>query len=221
MIDTILYFLLSICYLTLLLLSIKLIQKRTVSFYMIFLPLVIVGLIYDNIIISMGSFIGEGNVLLFFSVFRFWYHALFTPTLLLFAYGVAKQSKLQWANKFIFKITFLMGTIALISYEIIETINKNPAIIREYGIVRYTLVGVSGPPLMVIIVAFILLIVGVSLYRNTRWTIMMIGVAIMIVGSAIPINLPSTAIINLFELFFIFSLFLTQRYITLSIDDRE
>lgn len=183
---------------------------------MVFLPLVIVGLIYDNIIISLGSFIGEGNVLLLLSTFRFWLHALFTPTLLLFAYGVAKQSSLQWANKFIFKIIFLMSTLALISYEIIQTINKNPEILREYGIVRYTLVGASGPPLMVIIVAFILLVVGVSLYRKTRWNIMMIGVALMVVGSAIPFNLPSTAVINIFELFFIFSLFLTQRYVTFS-----
>ncbi|MED3981677.1 hypothetical protein [Priestia megaterium] len=173
-------------------------------------------MIYDNIIISLGSFIGEGNVLLLLSTFRFWLHALFTPTLLLFSYGVAKQSSLQWANKFIFKIIFLMSTLALISYEIIQTINKNPEILREYGIVRYTLVGASGPPLMVIIVAFILLVVGVSLYRKTRWSIMMIGVALMVIGSAIPINLPSTAIINIFELFFICSLFLTQRYVTFS-----
>lgn len=221
MIDTILYFLFSICYLTLLILSIKLIKKRNVSFYMVFLPLVIVGLIYDNIIIFVGSFIGEGNVLLLLSMFRFWFHALFTPTLLLFAYGVAKQSNLQWVNKFIFKIIFLMSTLALISYEIIEAINKNPEILREYGIVRYTLVGASGPPLMVIIVAFILLVVGVSLYRKTRWKIMMIGVALMVAGSAIPINLPSTAIINIFELFFICSLFLTQRYVTFSIHDKD
>ncbi|MDG0032028.1 hypothetical protein MMB68_20985 [Priestia sp. Y58] len=221
MIDTILYFLFSICYLTLLILNIKLIKKRNVSFYMVFLPLVIVGLIYDNIIISLGSFIGEGNVLLLLSMFRFWFHALFTPTLLLFAYGVAKQSSLQWANKFIFKIIFLMSTLALISYEIIQTINKNPEILREYGIIRYTFVGASGAPLMVIIMAFILLVVGVSLYRKTRWSIMMIGVALMVVGSAIPINLPSTAIINIFELFFICSLFLTQRYVTFSIHDKD
>ncbi|MED3993004.1 hypothetical protein [Priestia aryabhattai] len=221
MIDTILYLLFSICYLTLLILSIKPIKKRYVSIYMVFLPLVMVGLIYDNTIISMGSFIGEGNVLLLLSMFRFWFHALFTPTLVLFAYGVAKHFNLQWANKLIFKIIFLISTLALISYEIIETINKNPEILREYGIVRYTLVGASGPPLMVITVAFILLIVGVSLYRKTRWTIMMIGVVLMIVGSAIPINLPSTAITNFFELIFICSLFLTQRYVTFSIRDKE
>lgn len=221
MIDTILYFLFSICYLTLLILSIKLIKKRNVSFYMVFLPLVIIGLIYDNTIISMGSFIGEGNVLLLLSMFRFWFHALFTPTLVLFAYGVAKHFNLQWANKLIFKIIFLISTLALISFEIIETINKNPEILREYGIVRYTLVGASGPPLMVIIVAFILLVVGVSLYRKTRWKIMMIGVALMVVGSAIPINLPSTAMINFFELFFIYSLFLTQRYVTFSLRVKE
>jgi len=42
---------------------------------------------------------------------------------------------------------------------------------------------------------------------------MMIGVAVMIVGSAVSIPIPSTAVTNTFELIFIFSLFLTQRHL--------
>ncbi|MFE7084123.1 hypothetical protein [Priestia megaterium] len=212
MIDTILYFIFTICYLTLLLLSVKLIRKRVVSFYMLFLPLVIVGLLYDNTIISIGSFIGEGDVLLFLSMFRFWFHALFTPTLILFAYELAKLSNIGWAKKAVTKYLFVMSTLALITYEVIETVIQHTEILRQYGIVRYTLVGSTGPPLMVIIVALILFCVGVSLFRKKRWSIMMIGVAIMILGSAIPINIPSTAITNMFELVFMFSLFLTQRF---------
>lgn len=49
----------------------------------------------------------------------------------------------------------------------------------------------------------------------------MIGVAGIVVRSAIPINLPSTTIINIFELFFMYSLFLTQRYVTFSIHDKD
>ncbi|MED4074446.1 hypothetical protein [Priestia endophytica] len=213
MIDTIFYFLFTICYVVLFLLSIKLIRKSTLSFYMFFLPLVIAGLIYDNMIIAIGAFIGEGPVLTFLSMFRFWLHALFTPTLILFAYGVAKHSNIQWAKKTVVKICFVVSTIALISYEVIKTMSQRMEIIHEYGIVRYTLSGSSGPPIMVIIVALILLLVGISLFRHTRWSIMAIGVAIMIVGSAIPFSIPSTAVINLFELIFIFSLYLTHRYL--------
>lgn len=86
-------------------------------------------------------------------------------------------------------------------------------VVHEYGIVRYTLVGSSGPPLMVLIVAIILLFVGISLFCKTRWRSMMIGVAVMIVGSAVSIPIPSTAVTNTFELIFIFSLFLTQRHL--------
>lgn len=212
MIDTILYFILIICYLTLLLLSVKLIRKRVVSFYMLFLPLVIFGLIYDNTIISIGSFIGEGDVLLFLSMFRFWFHALFTPTLILFAYELAKLSNIGWAKKAVTKYLFVMSTLALIGYEVMNTVSQNTGVLRQYGIVRYTLIGSAGPPLMVIIVALTLFCVGVSLFRKKRWSIMMIGVAIMILGSAVPINLPSTVITNMFELVFVFSLFLTQRF---------
>ena len=90
-----------------------------------------------------------------------------------------------------------------------------------FGFMLYTLVGGSSPPLMVIIIAFVLLIVGISLYCKMGWNIMMIGVLLMVGGSAIPFNLPSTAVINIFEVFFICSLFLTQRYITFSIHDKD
>ncbi len=180
---------------------------------MLFLPLVIAGLIYDNVMIGIGSFIGEGDTLRSLSMLRFWFHALFTPTLVLFAYGVAKYSTITWAKKPVAGILFLLTTFALISYEIIETISQRMEVVREYGIVRYTLVGSSGPPLMVLIVAIILLFVGISLFRKTRWSSMMIGVAVMIVGSAVSVPIPSTAVTNTFELIFIFSLFLTQRHL--------
>jgi hypothetical protein len=180
---------------------------------MLFLPLVIAGLIYDNIMIGIGSFIVEGDNLRSLSMLRFWFHALFTPTLVLFAYGVAKYSTITWAKKPVAGILFLLTTFALIGYEILETISQRIEVVREYGIVRYTLVGSSGPPLMVLIVAIILLFVGISLFRKTRWSSMMIGVAVMIVGSAVSIPMPSTAVTNTFELIFIFSLFLTQRHL--------
>lgn len=181
MVDTILYFLFSFCYIVLFFFSIYVVRKNTSPFYMLFLPLVIAGLIYDNIMIGIGSFIGEGDTLRSLSTFRFWFHALFTPTLVLFAYGVAKYSTITWAKKPVVGILFLLTTFALIGYEIIETISQRMEAIREYGILRYTLVGSSGPPLMVLIVAIILLFVGISLFRKTRWSSMMIGVAVMIV----------------------------------------
>ena len=111
---------------------------------MLFLPLVIAGLIYDNVMIGIGSFIGEGDTLRSLSMLRFWFHALFTPTLVLFAYGVAKYSTITWAKNLL-PAFFLLTTFALISYEIIETITQRMEVVREYGIVRYTLVGSSGP----------------------------------------------------------------------------
>lgn len=213
MVDTILYFLFFFCYIVLFFFSIYVVRKNTSPFYMLFLPLVIAGLIYDNIMIGIGSFIGGGDTLRSLSILRFWFHALFTPTLVLFAYGLAKYSTITWAKKPVAGILFLLTTFALIGYEIIETLSQRTEVIREYGIVRYTLVGSSGPPLMVLIVAIILLFVGISLFRKTRWSSMMIGVAVMIVGSAVPIPIPSTAVTNTFELIFIFSLFLTQRHL--------
>ncbi|MBN8252707.1 hypothetical protein [Priestia flexa] len=213
MIDTILYLLFTIFYVALFLFSIKLIKKKALSFYMLSFPLVIIGLIYDNLIIFIGSFIGEGNTLFALSLLRFWLHALFTPTLILFGYGVAKHANISWANKPIVKVLFLISTAILISYEVVKTISHDVAAISEYGIIRYGIVETSGPPIMVIVVALILLFIGISIFKHMNWSIMMIGVAVMIVGSAIPFSLPSTAVINLFEVIFMLSLALTHRHL--------
>lgn len=103
--------------------------------------------------------------------------------------------------------------MTLIGYELAETFGKHLVSLYEYGTVRYSLEVNSAPPLMVIIVAFILLIIGGLLYCKLRWKAMMIGVLLMILASSISMNLPSTAITNMFEVIFIFSLFLTQVYI--------
>lgn len=99
MVDTILYILFSICHLILFILSIRFIYKEKTYTYVLFLPLVITGLFYDNLIISLGTFISEGKTLYLLSIFRFWFHALFTPTLLLFGYALAKQANILSANK--------------------------------------------------------------------------------------------------------------------------
>src|SRR5699024_3843192 len=76
--------------------------------------LVIIGLIYDNLIIAFGKFIGEGNLLKSLSYIRFWLHALFTPTLILLAWDICFRSGLLWAKKLFWKVLAYLITIGLI-----------------------------------------------------------------------------------------------------------
>lgn len=206
-----LYFSFTALYIALLGWGLFLYRTRTSHSFTYFLLVVMLGLIYDNGLLAIGLFIGEGSTLETLNLWRFLGHAFFTPTLVLFALGIGRHAKLQWAKKNVTLYSFLLITITLIVYEITEIMHQTLQPVVEYGILRYTLVGGhSGPPIMVLIVTFILLLVSFSLFRHTKWNVMLIGVVLMIAGSAIPLPIESGAVTNTFELIFMTALMMTM-----------
>lgn len=211
MVDTALYFSFTALYIALLGWGLFLYRNRIHQSFAYFLLVVTLGLIYDNGLLATGIFIGEGSTLETLNLWRFLGHAFFTPTLVLFALGIGRHSELQWAKKSVTLYSFLLITIALILYELTEITHQTLQPVVEYGVLRYTLVGgSSGPPIMVLIVTFILLLVSISLFRHTKWSVMMLGVILMILGSAIPLPIESGAITNTFELIFMTALLMTM-----------
>jgi hypothetical protein len=164
----------------------------------------------DNLIIASGKFIGDGPLLKSFNALRFWSHGFITPTLILFGWGMAKRIHIPFTKKTIAPYFFLFLTAGLIIYEFIENMHKIFVPIYEYGVLRYVSEESSGPPLMVLIVTFILLVISIYIFIRTRWIWMLLGVIVMIVGSAIPIPIESSAVTNAFELIFLCSLWLTN-----------
>ncbi|WKA58923.1 hypothetical protein QWY16_01845 [Planococcus shenhongbingii] len=82
--DTLLYFGFTAAYTLILVWAFAKQQSRN---FMAFIYLVLFGLIYDNGIIAIGKFIGEGPLLENLNLLRFWSHAFLTPTLVLFSWG--------------------------------------------------------------------------------------------------------------------------------------
>lgn len=100
--DTIIFLLFAFMYGVLLLYSITKLKFNLSSI----LLLVIIALIYDNLIIGIGIFIGEGNLLETLNIVRFWLHTLFTPTLIIFSYAILRESKVPWVQS---TITFVIA----------------------------------------------------------------------------------------------------------------
>lgn len=168
---------------------------------------------YDNSIIAIGRWIGESSFLESLNIARFWFHALFTPLLVIFSVGALKESKVKWAQKTWVKAATIIYTLGMIGLElIVVTIGLKLIPIQEYGVLRYgTIEEASGPPLMILFVTLILILCSVVLWVKTKWVLFFIGVFIMTIGSAIPINVESGAVTNAFELFLIFTLIWTKR----------
>jgi len=211
--DTFLYFLYAFFYTVLLIWGLYGISKHDLAKWSSVIYIVILPLIYDNLILATGKWIGEGELLESLNFSRFCLHALITPLLVMYSLGTLQESGIEWTKKKWIVIVGILYTISLIVLEFsIEVVGLEIEVVKEYGVVSYSNVEKStGPPIMVLLVMFILILASAIIWKKTKWPIFFIGAVVMIFGSAIPINIESGAVTNAFELFLIFTLIWTKR----------
>src|SRR5699024_2414980 len=163
---------------------------------------------------AFGRFIGEGNVLESLSYVRFWLHALFTPTLILFAWSIYSRTGLPWAKKRFWKVLAHLITIGLILYELfasVKGLKLEPS--WKNGVLTYESAGQSVGPFMVISITIILGIVGLLLVIKFRFFWLFIATLVMISGGILAIWIKNFPIMNVLEFLFIVSLLWTKQFL--------
>ena len=170
--------------------------------------LVVLALIYDNGILALGHVIGEGELLETLSAARFWLHGIFTPTLIIFSYFVMREANIGFAQKTWVGAGFVVLMVSAWVVEfIVELKDLTLGVQESYGVVSYSSVeATSGPPPMILIVLLALLVATIFLAWKRKWWWVLVGTIIMTIGSAVPIDIGSDAITNLFELILIVTL---------------
>ena len=114
-----LYILYTIAHIALLTWGIRLWKKsRKIALFLILLP--IVGLIYDNAVVAVGRFVGEGDALQLLNQGRYLLHAIVTPMLVAAAASLAEQAGVGWAKKRSMHAVFGVLTVALIAFGLFE-----------------------------------------------------------------------------------------------------
>jgi len=211
--DTFLYFLYAALYLILLIWGLYGIRKQDLARWTGVIYIVILPLIYDNLLLATGKWIGEGELLESLNFSRFCLHALITPLLVMYSIGTLRESGIEWAKKKWLVLVGILYTVGLIVLEFsIEVMGLELEVVKEYGVISYSNVEeATGPPLMVLLVTLILIVASAILWKKTKWPVFFIGAIVMAIGSAIPINIDSGAVTNAFELFLIFILIWTKR----------
>lgn len=210
--DLVIYSALALIYLFLVVrIAAQLSGKRQWLNYAIFQIFVLFSLAYDNGIIAAGRFIGEGELLKGLSSVRFWLHAFATPTLVLVGYYILRSSQVKFSKHIITHIAAWVITVGLIIYQISSTLQEVKSLIpiQEYGVLRYTSESLAGPPFMVIIVGFLLLLIGIIVLVKQKWVWLFVGTLLLFVGQALPIPVASTAVTNIFELILMVSIWVT------------
>lgn len=147
--------------------------------------LVLVGLVYDNLVITIGDQIGEGVLLETLNKGRYWCHGLLSPLLLIFAVQVFHQTKASWDKPWINSITWLL-TLCLIAIEVLTRMVKlNLKPVTFAGTLRYKEV-IPSKELPVILVILLIGAIGAIAWGTLHWSWMFWGALVMLLGSAVP-----------------------------------
>lgn len=166
------------------------------------------ALIWDNGIMAAGSTIGEGRLLESLNIGRYWLHAFCTPLLVLASFDLIRRAGSTWASTTVMKTIAWFFTACLIVLELTtNTFSLQLKPMLEYGALRYVPAKEeSGPSIMVLLIMIPLFTAGIIIWRRKVTSILFLGTALMLVGSAISLPVKSTAITNVFELILIASL---------------
>ncbi|WP_455663082.1 hypothetical protein [Pradoshia sp.] len=212
--DTLLYLLFALAYLGLFIFMLLTIRRSGIAVLSNVLILVITPLIYDNTILGIGKWIGEGALLENLNAARFWLHAIFTPLLIIFSLDVLRRARVNWANTSAALWITVIYTLIAFAVELVTVVlDLSLKAETKYGILSYSATNSpSGPPIMILMVTLALLVASIFLWKRTGWFWMFIGVALMLVGSMIDIPIESGAITNAFELILLTSLVLTKNH---------
>ncbi|WP_245976752.1 hypothetical protein [Oceanobacillus arenosus] len=210
-----LYLFYSFAYLSLLIWSTSVSPQNKLWSFLSIIYLVLIGLILDNTVIAAGRIIGEGDFLETLNLLRFWSHALITPTLVLYSFGVLRAAEIKGMNKKRALNIAMLFTLILIFIEIrTEVIGLELGPLWEYGVLRYVPIeALNGAPFMILLVTLTLIAAGILLWIKNGWAWMFIGAFVMTLGSMIPIPINSSAITNGFELILLILLVATKRHL--------
>ena len=210
--DIWLYLMFALAYLVLFIIMVRSMKRNGIASLSNVLILVILPLIYDNTILGVGSWIGEGQTLEVLNTARYWMHAILTPLLIVFSLGVLRRARVNWANTSAALWVTIAYAFAAFMVELV-TVLLNLSLEAEvkYGVLSYgSTNSPSGPPIMILMVTLALLVSSIILWKRTGWFWMFIGVALMLVGSMIDIPVESAAVTNAFELILLTSLVMTK-----------
>jgi hypothetical protein len=179
--------------------------RRDRNSYLALLLMNLVALVYDSLAVAVGPVLGEGPLLRALSAPRFWAHALLSPLLVIFAFGVARRAGISWAQSrgaHAAACLFALALLVMGAQTDVLALDLQPKIDGET--LRYVNVAHKGPPIPVILVNVFALVTGVSLGRATGDWRMLGGAALMFALAPQSPRLPALG--NLAELAFSYAM---------------
>jgi len=157
-------------------------------------------LVWDNLVVGTGAWIGLGQLLQWLNAARFWGHCLFGSWLIIASGSILRLADFTWARKRWVMAVFCLLTVTIIAHELLDFWNASLMPVCEYDLVRYAtrvsaqhlcsseqaVVASDGPPIGPLVTVFVVIATGVLLALKRRFPWMMLGGIAMFVSATPP-----------------------------------
>jgi hypothetical protein len=177
--------------------------------YSLIVSVVIAGLVYDNAVLGLGRWLGEGSLLEGLSWPRFLVHALVTPLLIIVGFGAARSFGLGWAQRRDLHAAACSLATLLVGWGLLSEVfglALEPQ--RDAGVLSYGAASTSAP-VPAIATILVLVAVGAALWKVAGWPWLAVGALVMFVASGL--GGVSPLLTNVGELALAASLVATER----------
>jgi hypothetical protein len=165
--------------------------------FLIMLPLLFLW--FDNFVNATGKFIGDPDILIAMSTFRYTWHWLMLPLLLIVACGLARRAGFGWAQSKIAMAVFCIAAVAFIIEDVryIFMVDFYPACFGDT--LRYVInvnpaqycdpanpppKGLAPAPFATLAVSFSMLLIGIGMWWKHKFPWLALTSAFMIVCGA-------------------------------------
>lgn len=156
------------------------------NWYALLVLIVVYSLAYDNIVLASGAMLGEGATLKALNAPRYWIHALFTPTMIIAAFGALRMTDSNFGKGRIAHIVICVIATVLVALGSYTDIIKLDLVYEaENSIYKYVnqFVLMPGPPIQSVMTIIFALVFGIMMWRNIKWPWLFIGSLLMFIAA--------------------------------------
>ena len=161
-------------------------MRKHFNWYALLVLIVVYGLAYDNLVIASGAALGEGDFLKTINAPRFWVHALFTPAMMISAFGALRMTGSVFAQSKVWHIIICVLATALIALgSYIDILNLDLVFSPEGGVTKYSnaFEFMKGPPIPAVVTILVVLVFGIIMWRNAKWKWLFVGSLLMFLAA--------------------------------------
>jgi hypothetical protein len=154
---------------------------------LVILMLIMIAIAYDNLIVSIGRWVGQGEMLLTLSHPRFMSHVLLTPLSVMAAFRLCFQGGVSWALSPSSCLSTWVAVIFLIAAEVFLYYRKfEPSPAWFDGTLRYTNSAYKIPPIASIATTILVGVLGCLFWQQSGNPWLLVSSIIMFLGGAVP-----------------------------------